>query len=110
MTNYSEEILKYAIGQQVILISKDNDVCVGFLVKDTLGLWRVLSFNQEYSLGFKRSHIKQLIYLGTGYVLPKEDIRTKLSNANMKASKIRFKYLDIFKLNELVNKAGCQFI
>ena len=100
MNYYSEEVLNNAINEQVILIGEDNSVWVGFFIKDWNNMWRVLGVDVDNSMGFKRSYIKKLIYLRTGYVLPK----------NLKTNHRRIKELDLIELNELLNKAGCQFL
>lgn len=50
---------------------------------------------------FSRSQIKRIIYLGSGYTVPKD-----IKNLNHKMGKS----LNILELNELVNKAGYEFI
>jgi len=110
MTNYSEEVLNNAINNRVILIGEDNSVWVGFFIKDWNNMWRVLGVDIDNSIGFKRSYIKKIIYLRTGYVLPKESIATKLYTKKINPRRIRSNYLDIFEMNELLNKAGCQFL
>ena len=103
MNSYDENILKLAINQKVILVDRDNCVYVGHFVRDWNNFWRILGVDANNSMSFRRSDIKKLIYLRTGYALPK--------NINLNSNTKRHdKSLDIFELNELVNKAGCQFI
>ena len=99
---YDKEVLDKLAERRfpVIVTFTDNDVSVGYFE----------NFNQcrrQYHLKplnintggtcFNRGQIKQIVYLSNGLILPKQqDGKQKL--------------LNILELNELVNKAGYEFI
>lgn len=97
---YSKEILDR--------LSKDNCACIITFYDDTVYAGRLsstVSFSPYHLLpfgindggvGFKRSHVKQIV-LFNGLIVPKEE------NG-------KHKLLDIIQLNELINKAGYEFI
>jgi len=91
----------------VIVEFNDNDLAVGIMgfSKYRPGKYCVKNLDTgNYKIPtathFSRSHVKRLIYLGTGYVLPK-DINKKHEMG---------KNLNILELNELINKAGYEYI
>lgn len=98
--SYSKEMLDIpADGNfKVIIIFNDNDIAVGTLVHSKYAPYELLPLTiNESSRLIRRSDVKKLIYLKTGFILPK----TKDGP---------HKILNILDLNELVNKAGYEFI
>jgi len=98
--NYSPEIIKRFLDDDTpsIFVLKDNSVYIGIL-RPGFGRGYVNCIPPNIntgSAGFTRSDIKQII-LFNGLVYPKtEDSPHKI--------------LDILELNELVNRAGYEFI
>ena len=96
---YSQEVINFLLeqGGNIIVILKDNSTYIGRLVPG-YGLHYRLEppTINDGGMGFARSDIKQIV-LFNGLVFPKE------MNGQQKI-------LNILELNELVNKAGYEFI
>lgn len=98
--NYSPEIIKRFLDDDTpsIFVLKDDSVYIGIL-RPGFGKGHVncipLTIN-DGGMGFARSDIKQII-LFNGLIYPKEENE-------------KHKMLNILELNELVNKAGYEFI
>ena len=106
MKNYSQEELNKlaADNRQLIIEFKDGDIEVGTLSFDGFGELTLYPIDTAYYRArslIKRSYIKRIIFLNTGLVIPKESI----INTNK-----HYKILNILEMNELLNKAGYQYI
>ena len=99
---YDKEVLDKLAERKfpVIVVFTDNDVAIGYFEEYNSCrrhyYLRPLSINIGGTC-FNRGHIKQIVYLSNGLILP------KLSGG-------RQKLLDIIELNDLVNKTKYEFI
>ncbi len=97
--NYSPEIIKRFLDDDTpsIFVLKDDSIYIGILRPGYGSHYKVVPPNiNDGGMGFVKSEIKQII-LFNGLVYPKtEDGPHKI--------------LNILELNELVNKAGYEFI
>ena len=97
--NYSPEIIKRFLDDDTpsIFVLKDDSVYIGILRPGYGSHYKVVPPNiNDGGMGFAKSEIKHII-LFNGLIYPKEE-------------KGKHKILDILELNELVNKAGYEFI
>ena len=97
---YSIEVIKKFLEKDTpsIFVLKDDSVYIGFL-RPGYGRGHVQCIPPNINdggMGFPRSYIKQII-LFNGLIYPKEENGPH-------------KILNILELNELVNKAGYEFI
>lgn len=100
--NYSKEQLRSLVNKDLALIVelKDRNAYLGSLAERGYpkgGLYVTRNLNNDV-IGFSRSHIKRIILLPDGIVWPKDSFEAK------------GKKLDIFELNDLINKTGYEFI
>ena len=96
---YSQEVINFLLeqGGNIIVILKDNSTYIGRLAPGYGSHYRIEPPTiNDGGMGFARSDIKQII-LFNGLVFPKE-----MNGPH--------KMLNILDLNELVNKAGYEFI
>lgn len=96
---YSQEVINFLLeqGGNIIVILKDNSTYVGRLVPGYGSHYRLEPPTiNDGGMGFARSDIKQIV-LFNGLIFPKE------MNGH-------HKILNILELNELVNRAGYEFI
>lgn len=96
---YSQEVINFLLkqGGNIIVILKDNSTYIGRLVPGYGSHYQIEpSTINDGGMGFARSDIKQIV-LFNGLVFPKE------MNGH-------HKILNILELNELINKAGYEFI
>ena len=99
MNNYSQEVINFILNQEgiIIVVLKDDSVHVGTLAPGYGSHYRIIPPTiNDGGMGFSRSYIKQIIFFN-GLVFPKE-----MNGPH--------KMLNILELNELVNKAGYEFI
>ena len=99
MTNYSQEVINRFLNDEYpsIFVLKDGTVCIGILRPGYGSHYRVIPPNiNDGGLGFCKSEIKQII-LFNGLIFPK-----KVDGPH--------KILNILELNDLVNRAGYEFI
>lgn len=97
--SYSQEVINFLLKQDknIIVVLRDDSVYVGRLVPGYGSHYRIEPPTiNDGGMGFARSDIKQII-LFNGLIFPKE------MNGH-------HKILNILELNELVNKAGYEFI
>ena len=102
MTNYSSKVIDNLAKRvaPVIIEFKDNSVEVGHLAYDEFNILILYPLEASYyrcNSIIHRSYLKRVIHLGSGYVMPKEENGTG-------------KILDIIEMNDLVNKAGYEYI
>ena len=96
---YSQEVIDFILkqGGNIIVILKDNSTYIGRLAPGCGSHYRIEPPTiNDGGMGFARSDIKQIV-LFNGLIFPKE------MNGH-------HKILNIIELNELVNKAGYEFI
>ena len=99
---YDKEVLDKLAKRRfpVIVTFIDNDVAIGYFESSNECRRQYHLKPLNINIGgicFNRGQIKQIVYLSNGLILPKQqDGKQKL--------------LNILELNELVNKAGYQFI
>lgn len=97
--NYSQEVINFLLNQEgnIIITLKDNSVYVGTLTSGYGSHYRLIPPTiNDGGMGFARSDIKQIV-LFNGLIFPKE-----MSGPH--------KILNILELNDLVNRAGYEFI
>lgn len=97
--NYSQEVINFLLNQSgnIIVTLKDDSVYVGTLAPGYGSHYRIIPPTiNDGGMGFARSDIKQIV-LFNGLIFPKE-----MSGPH--------KMLNILELNDLVNKAGYEFI
>ena len=98
--NYSQEVMNHILEEDfpiAIFILKDDSVHIGKLIPGHRSYYKLIPPNiHDYGVGFSRSYIKQII-LFNGLIFPKE-----MNGPH--------KILNILELNELVNKAGYEFL
>jgi len=82
----------YAVGLMDFSTHKKDGYCVRNLDGGS-------SYKIPVATHFSRSHVKRVVYLSTGYVLPKKDFKISKSQT-----------LNILELNDLITKAGYEFI
>ena len=96
--NYSQEVINRFLDDDTpsIFVLKDNSVYIGVLRPGYGTHYRVVPPNiNDGGMGFSKSYIKQII-LFNGLIFPKEESD-------------KHKFVDLFQLTELVNKAGYDF-
>lgn len=99
MNNYSQEVINFLLeqGGNIIVVLKDNNTYIGRLTSGYGSSYQLEPPTiNEGGMGFARSDIKQIV-LFNGLRVPKE-----MNGPH--------KILNILELNELVNKAGYEFI
>ena len=97
--SYSQEVINFLLNQggNIIVTLRDNSVYVGALAPGYGSHYRLIPPTiNDGGMGFARSDIKQIV-LFNGLIFPKE-----MSGPH--------KILNILDLNELINKAGYEFI
>ena len=97
--NYSQEVINRFLDDDTpsIFVLKDNSIYIGILRPGYGTHYKVVPPNiNDGGMGFPKSFIKKIV-LFNGLVYPKE-------------SDGPHKILNIIELNELVNKAGYEFI
>ena len=96
---YSQEVINFLLeqGGNIIVILKDDSIYIGRLASGYGSHYRIEPPTiNDGGMGFARSDIKQIV-LFNGLIFPKE-----MNGPH--------KILNILELNELVNKAGYEFI
>jgi len=96
MTSYSDRVLRNTCP--LIIETKDRCVYIGYLEVEGNGYRLFPLDHTEYRLYLRRSDIRRAVNLYNWCVLPKEN------------QKRIPEQLDIFEVNELLNKAGYQFM
>lgn len=100
---YSDKTLEYLINLKspIIVEFMDGDVCIGYLTKSKTfsKRYNLLHLNQNGSLDFSKSHVSRIIYLYSWAIVNKDIDKLNVT-----------KFLDIFELNDLVQKAGYELI
>ena len=100
MKSYSREMLSHLSDQSHLYCVefKDGSTYVGFFNKEDRCQGLTLPFNDYHHMYFSRSHIKRIVSVFTGVVVPKT------------ISSTSFKTLDLFELNDMIHKANCQLM
>lgn len=96
---YSQEVINFLLeqGKNIIVVLRDDSVYIGRLVPGYGPHYRIEPpIINDCGMGFARGDIKQIV-LFNGLIFPRE-----MNGPH--------KILDILELNELVNKAGYEFI
>ncbi len=100
---YSDKTLENLINLKspIIIEFMDGEVCIGYLTKSKTfpKHYNLLHLNQNGSLDFSKSHVSRIIYLHNWAIVNKGDNPFKAT-----------KFVNIFELNDLVQKAGYELI